>query len=108
AYRSKLLQEGSLSTNAILFEPGSAKLKTDSYDVIKDISTVLIEKPSINIKIIGHTDSDGDENMNLKLSNDRSIAVKEVMQNNYGIENNRIITEGKGENEPVTENNSEE
>jgi outer membrane protein OmpA-like peptidoglycan-associated protein len=43
---------------------------------VKDIATVLNENPSINVNIIGHTDSDGNAAENLNLSKRRSEAGK--------------------------------
>ena len=107
-YRSKLLTEGRVSTNAILFESGSANLKPESNAIISEIANVLLENPEVNIKIIGHTDADGTESTNMELSKSRAEAVKAGMSDKYGIESERIVTEGKGESQPIADNNSPE
>lgn len=104
--RSKLITEGRLTTNAILFESGSATLKSESYPTIREIAAVLEENPTVRIKIIGHTDSDGSESGNDTLSRKRAQAVKTAMQNAYGIDSNRVQTDGMGERQPVSPNNS--
>ncbi len=106
--RSKLLTEGRLSTNNILFESGSATLKNSSFSVIREIATVLEENPKVSIQIIGHTDSDGQANNNLTLSRKRAIAVKEMMTSAYGIEASRITTDGKGHSQPIASNSTKE
>ena len=106
--RSKLITEGRLTTNAILFESGSATLKSESYPTIREIAKVLEENPSVRIKIIGHTDSDGSESGNDTLSRKRASAVKAAMQNAYGIDSTRMQTDGMGERQPIANNNSPE
>lgn len=106
--RSKLLTEGKLSTNAIQFESGSDKILSPSFETIREIASILEENPEVKIKIIGHTDSDGDTSSNLALSKKRAASVKKAMTVQYGIAENRMQTEGKGENDPIAQNTSEE
>jgi len=102
--RRKLISEGKISTNAILFESNSANLKPESMGMILQISQVLQQEGSMNLKIVGHTDADGPEDANLALSKARAASVKEVLTNIYGISANRLSTEGKGESDPVGDN----
>ena len=104
--RSKLITEGRLSTNAILFESASAELKGSSYAVISEIAQVLKENAEVQIKIIGHTDGDGPEGNNLTLSRKRSESVKQALITAYGIDGSRIQTDGMGENQPIASNSS--
>ncbi|MFC4633869.1 OmpA family protein [Dokdonia ponticola] len=106
--RSKLLTEGRLTTNSILFESASATLKDSSFPTIREIATVLEENPEVNIKIIGHTDDDGPEDRNLTLSRKRADAVKKMMTTAYGIDASRITTDGMGESQPVASNATKE
>jgi outer membrane protein OmpA-like peptidoglycan-associated protein len=75
---------------------------------MKEIATILKENPAVKIKIIGHTDSDGDDAKNLDLSKRRSISVKNALVNEYGIEALRLDTDGKGETEPISDNTTAE
>ena len=106
--RSKLITEGRLSTNAILFESGSDVLKDSSFGVIRELVEVLKKNPDVNIKIIGHTDADGDEAVNVTLSRKRANAVKKAMTLQYGIDTSRIQTDGLGERQPIASNNTTE
>jgi outer membrane protein OmpA-like peptidoglycan-associated protein len=81
-------------------------VKPESAGTIKQIADVLKENPAVSIKIIGHTDSDGDDASNLDLSKRRSAAVKAALVNEFGIDATRIETDGKGEKEPVAPNDS--
>lgn len=106
--RSKLITEGKLVTNGILFDVNSDNIKPESGLVLKEIAATLQENPAVNVKIIGHTDSDGDANANLVLSQKRAAAVKNALINFYGISASRMQTDGKGESEPVQSNNTTE
>ncbi len=106
--RSKLLTEGRLTTNSILFESASATLKDSSFPTIREIASVLEKNPEVTIKIIGHTDDDGPEDSNRTLSRKRADAVKKMMTTAYGIDPSRIITDGMGESQPVASNATKE
>jgi outer membrane protein OmpA-like peptidoglycan-associated protein len=106
--RHKLIEEGKFSTTGILFDVQSAVIKPESYGVVKEIATVLKENGSVKIKIIGHTSSDGDDAANLELSKQRAAAVKDLLVKEYGIEEERLKTEGKGETQPVGDNKTKE
>ncbi len=102
--RRKLISEGKISTNAILFDSGSANLQPQSMGVIRQISQVLQQESGMNLKIVGHTDADGSDENNLALSQKRAEAVKNALVSVYGIDANRLRAEGKGETEPVADN----
>ena len=102
--RSKLITEGKLVTTGILFAVNSANILPNSYGTLKEIATVLKENPTVHVKIVGHTDSDGDDATNLTLSKQRAAAVKESLQKEFGIDGARMQTDGKGEAVPVGAN----
>jgi OmpA-OmpF porin, OOP family len=102
--RNKLITEGKFVTRGILFDVNSANIKSESYGVLKDIATVLTENPDVRVKIVGHTDSDGDETQNMDLSRKRAEAVKASLSKNFGINSSRMETEGKGESQPADVN----
>jgi OmpA-OmpF porin, OOP family len=106
--RHKLIEEGKFSTTGILFDVQSAVIKPESYGVVKEIATVLKENPSVKVKIIGHTSSDGDDAANMELSKQRAESVKALLIKEYGIEEGRLKPEGKGETQPVGDNKTKE
>lgn len=103
--RNQLITEGKLVTRGILFDVNSDKIKPQSYACVKEIADVLKENPAVNVQIIGHTDSDGDDAKNLDLSKRRAAAVKTFLTNEFKIDAARMKTDGKGEGQPI-ENNS--
>lgn len=104
--RNKLITEGKLVTRGILFDVNSDKIKPESYGVLKEIGTVLKDNPTVKVKIIGHTDSDGDDSKNLDLSKRRAASVKTSLSAEFGIEASRLETDGKGESQPSEPNTS--
>lgn len=102
--RRKLMSEGKISTNGILFDSGSDKIQPQSYGIIRQISQVLMQDENIKLNIIGHTDADGTDDTNLKLSKARAEAVKQALITIYKISGDRLQTDGKGETIPVGDN----
>ncbi len=105
--RHKLINEGKFVSSGILFDVNSANIKSESLGLIKSIAVILKENPAVKIKIIGHTDNDGDEKNNLKLSVQRAEALKKMLNTDFGIEAARMQTDGKGESLPALPNTSE-
>lgn len=104
--RNKLLKEGKLISYGIYFDSGKDVVKPESYGALKEIAAVLQENPDLKIKIVGHTDSDGDDATNMSLSKKRAESVKYFLVKEFKIDESRMQTDGKGETEPVTDNNS--
>ena len=63
----------------------------------------ISENTDVKVKIIGHTDADGDDISNLDLSKRRAEAVKKALINEFSIDASRMEPDGKGEKEPVHE-----
>ncbi|MGE5679262.1 MAG: OmpA family protein [Bacillota bacterium] len=104
--RSKLLTEGKLVSYGIYFDVNKDVVKPESYPSIKEIAAILKDNPSLKIKIVGHTDADGDDKSNLDLSKHRSASVKNSLVSEFSIDGSRIETDGKGESEPVAPNDN--
>jgi len=102
--RRKLLSEGKISTNGILFDSGSANIQPQSMGIIRQISQVLQQDSNIKLKIVGHTDADGNDATNLELSKKRAAAVKKALVSVYKVASDRLRTDGKGETAPVGDN----
>jgi outer membrane protein OmpA-like peptidoglycan-associated protein len=104
--RNKLITEGKLVTYGIYFDVNSDKLKPESYGTLKEIAGILNEVPDVRVKIFGHTDSDGDEAKNLDLSKRRSASVKTELSKSFGVNADRLETDGMGETKPVAANDT--
>lgn len=106
--RHKLIETGTFTTNEILFDTNKATIKSSSTTVLTELGKALSENPNVNIAIVGHTDSDGKDSDNQKLSEQRSESVKNYLSKNFSIELHRMTTSGKGESAPLTDNNTED
>jgi len=69
---------------------------------------MLQDHPELRISIEGHTDSDGDDALNLDLSDQRAAAVKDYLVSNFGIDSSRLESVGLGETVPVADNSTSE
>ena len=92
--------------SGILFDVNKSDLKTAARTNIQSLSTSLKNNPETTILIVGHTDATGSDEYNKKLSERRAEAVKAyaLVQ---GISAMRLSTEGRGESEPIAENDTE-
>jgi outer membrane protein OmpA-like peptidoglycan-associated protein len=106
--RNKLITEGKFVTRGIHFDSGSDKIKPDSYGTLKEIANVLNDNTTVKVKIVGHTDTDGNEKANLDLSKRRALSIKNSLVSEFGIDASRMETDGKGQSQPVSENNTTE
>ncbi|CAN5354361.1 hypothetical protein BH09BAC5_BH09BAC5_20650 [soil metagenome] len=97
----KIAAGKTLIADNIYFETDKSVLKTESYDMLLEIINALKVQPDLKVEIDGHTDSDGKENHNQKLSEDRAKAVKAYFVEN-GIAENRITTKGFGSSRPIS------
>lgn len=89
------------------FDVDKAVLKPEGRAKLDDLVSKM---GGINLEVIiavGHTDHDGSDAYNQKLSVRRSEAVKTYLTSK-GVEKNRVYTEGKGEKQPVADNKTRE
>lgn len=106
--RHKLLETGNFTTNEILFDVNKATIKPASFKILDELGKALAENPSVHVSITGHTDNDGNDDANQKLSENRAKAVAQYFQTKYKISSSRLETYGKGESEPLNDNTSAE
>jgi len=104
--RNKILTQNKWVTHGILFDVNSANIKPESYGTLKEMASVLKDYPDLKVKIVGHTDADGSDVSNLDLSKRRAASVKTSLANEFGIDESRMETDGKGESEPIDKNDN--
>ena len=106
-YYDRLLQDGKIIASGIRFDINKATIKPESMGVINEIFTLMKDHQDISFSVEGHTDSDGDNDLNQKLSEERAKAVLEKLVS-MGIERNRLTAKGFGESNPIAANSTEE
>ncbi|WP_347373525.1 OmpA family protein [Aequorivita sp. Q41] len=90
-------------SKTILFDLGKSSIRKESYAVLQNIADIMKEYPNDNFEIEGHTDSQGSEANNLKLSNSRAASVKDYLTT-IGMDGNRLTSVGYGEAKPIATN----
>ncbi|HUG04399.1 MAG TPA: OmpA family protein [Steroidobacteraceae bacterium] len=94
-----------LTLGDVLFTSGQADLKAGVASNLGRLATFLHQNPGRNVEIEGHTDSVGSDEYNQALSQRRADSVRSFLIQ-QGIGPERIRTAGKGEHQPVADNES--
>ncbi len=88
---------------SVVFANNSTAISSSFHGILDELTTALRQHPKTSIRIIGHTDSTGDEAYNLRLSVQRASEVANYLKTN-GIAAKRITATGQGERNPVATN----
>ena len=99
----KAFTDGKYISHGINFDVNKSSIKPASMGEINAIAKILKENASLKVEIGGHTDTDGDDASNLKLSDARANAVKTQLVS-MGIDATRLSTKGYGETIPIGDN----
>ncbi len=92
----------------IEFDVNSYAIRPDSFSLLNELAKALND-PRLKDQVVflnGHTDSDGAEDYNLRLSMNRALAVKHYLIINRSVASNRLIVYGYGENMSLKSNTS--
>ncbi len=87
----------------IFFEFNRAVIQPQSFHILDTVAQVLRDFPDITIEVQGHTDSRGNDAFNMRLSQQRSDAVRQYLIN-QGIASQRLTARGYGETSPIESN----
>ena len=99
--------EATFKFNNLNYNTGSAQIKEASMGEVDNLAAILKAYEAISITVEGHTDSAGDDTMNLNLSQKRADSVKSRLVA-QGIDGSRISTKGYGETNPIGDNSTKE
>lgn len=93
--------ENKIAFESLEFENGKANILESMHSDLNKIGGFLIDHPKLGLRISGHTDSSGNEDANLKLSQDRAVAIKEYLIQEFNINNSRVEATGYGSSKPI-------
>jgi outer membrane protein OmpA-like peptidoglycan-associated protein len=96
-----------LRMNNLLFELGQAEILESSYDELNSLAQMLHNNLKMKIQLEGHTDYRGNPDRNMKLSEDRVLAVREYLISK-NLKKGRIKYKAYGGSHPITTENTEE
>ncbi len=93
--------------SGVTFQTGTADLTDDAGKSLAPVVLTLQQYPQIQLEVAGYTDSIGDVNRNLKISQLRAQAVMQFMIEN-GIAADRLVAKGYGIENPIADNKTRE
>lgn len=103
----QVMADGKIVSYGIKFDVNKASIRPESIGTLNSIVKLLQEQSALKFNIEGHTDSDGDDNTNMKLSQERAEAVKAYLVS-QGITAERLSSKGWGESRPLDKNTTAE
>ncbi len=113
AYETKIIEVADNQTTPGLklkveFDRNSATLRPSAYPLLKELGTALSAQAlsGAGILVSGHTDSDGSDDYNLRLSLDRADAVRQFLVSMFEIPESRLKVRGYGEALPLKSNST--
>lgn len=105
--KAALDAEGRVQLHDILFNLDKATLQPESTRQLQHVVTLLEDNPDLMLEVQGHTDDQGSDDYNLKLSQRRAETVVAYL-GLFGIDTSRLVPKGYGESKPVIPNTTEE
>jgi OmpA-OmpF porin, OOP family len=100
-------EEQKISLPNIEFESGKVVLATGGKDKLESVVTFLQNQKEVQVDVFGHTDSQGADTLNQKLSDGRAKAIVEYLVSR-GIAADRLTSKGFGETQPIASNETKE
>ena len=94
-----------IKRSGVQFVTGKADLTATSRTTLDRVAAILTASATVKAEVRGHTDSHGDAQKNLDLSQQRAQAVVDY-QTQKGIAAGRLTAKGLGETVPVADNNT--
>ena len=108
AMKNGIRATGFIDLYGIYFDSGKSIVKKESDKTLAEIAKLLNENSGLSLFIVGHTDSDGDLQLNMDLSQKRAEAVCSILVSQYKISGSRIVPKGLGPLSPVATNHTTE
>lgn len=108
SFANDLKTSGHVAVEGIYFDTASATLQPESGPALSEIAGLLKAEQNLKLYVVGHTDTVGSAEANLKLSRDRAESVIRALTGEHGIAAARLKSFGNGPFAPVASNGTEE
>lgn len=102
----KIEKGGEITINNLFFESNRSEIKKESEPELDRLGEIMKTNKNLEVAIEGHTDNVGKSADNIALSLGRANAVADYIIKKFGIEAHRLKVEGKGEEAPISDNNT--
>jgi peptidoglycan-associated lipoprotein len=107
AAKGKLIYTVTLSNDKVTFPLNRAEISDEAKAIIDEaIGQLAQENKGVYFEIEGHTDSTGPSEYNMKLGEDRALAVRNYLHDQHNIALNRMQVISYGETRPVADNST--
>jgi outer membrane protein OmpA-like peptidoglycan-associated protein len=100
--------ESKIAFETLEFENGKADILPAMHTDLDRLANFLIDHPQLKVNISGHTDSQGKEESNLRLSQARADAIKAYLIYQFKIDASRIEAHGYGSSKPIVKEEHDE
>jgi len=97
-----------IAFKSLEFENGKSEILVSMHNDLAKVGNFLIDHPEEKLKISGHTDSSGNEETNLRLSQERADAIRIYLINEFKIDGSRITAIGYGSANHIVEEVTDE
>jgi outer membrane protein OmpA-like peptidoglycan-associated protein len=101
-----LAAAGRYVSQQIVFAPASDRLRPEALGELREVAAALAADPALRLRIEGHTDAEGDPELNRRLSERRAQAVKATLVGRLGVRADRLSVVGVGAARPVAPNDT--
>ncbi len=107
SFKNDLKATGHVAVDGIYFDTGKAILKPESTPALQEVAKLLGADPALKLWVVGHTDSVGQVDANMKLAQARAEAVVAALTTTHGIAPAHLKGYGVGPLAPVSSNDNE-
>ncbi|MBK9037374.1 MAG: OmpA family protein [Myxococcales bacterium] len=94
-------------SQTVYFDTRKATIKRVSFRMLDEVAQALADNPTIKVRIEGHTDSQGSDKFNMKLSGKRADSVRKYLIAR-GVDGFRMAAQGFGETVPIADNRTKD
>mgnify|MGYP000205929733 CR=1 FL=1 len=105
---SAIAAKGKVAIYGIHFASNSDEIMDTSAPAFKQLANLFTQQPTLNLYVVGHTDSQGEEAYNQQLAEKRAKAVIKELVQQYNVAPARLQARGVGELVPVSTNQASE
>jgi len=107
SFRDGLKANGHIAVDGIFFDTAKAVVKPESTPALQEVAKLLKADPALKLWVVGHTDSVGQVDANMKLAQARAEAVVAALTTTHGVAAARLKGYGVGPLAPVASNDDE-